>query len=78
MWRYIVLVLTHGNVLADCRKKFQSFQDRRLRINQTDRVELKHARKEGDFHEKLLDRYCFQDGKFLFSSVLSYVQTSVL
>ncbi|KAL8621069.1 hypothetical protein ACOMHN_040594 [Nucella lapillus] len=37
-------------------KKFQSFQDRRLRINQNDREELKDAKKEGEFHEKLLDR----------------------
>ncbi|XP_064638083.1 protein FRG1-like [Lineus longissimus] len=37
-------------------KKFQSFQDRRLKLNQDDKGELKRARKEGDFHEALLDR----------------------
>ncbi|KAK7097927.1 protein FRG1-like [Littorina saxatilis] len=37
-------------------KKFQSFQDRRLRVNQDDRAALKKAKHEGDFHETLLDR----------------------
>ena len=44
-------------LFAHCRKKFQSFQDRRLRINEEDRAALKKAKEEGDFHEKLLDRY---------------------
>ncbi|XP_029015617.1 protein FRG1 [Betta splendens] len=37
-------------------KKFQSFQDRRLRINEGDPNSLKKARMDGKFHEELLDR----------------------
>lgn len=37
-------------------KKFQSFQDRRLRVSQQDRKDLKKARIEGTLHEALLDR----------------------
>lgn len=37
-------------------KKFQSFQDRRLRVNEGDSIELKKARTDGKFHEALLDR----------------------
>lgn len=39
------------------RKKFQSFQDRRLRVNEDDPNTLKKARTDGKFHEALLDRY---------------------
>ncbi|KAK0148396.1 Protein FRG1 [Merluccius polli] len=38
------------------RKKFQSFQDRRLRVNEEDNSNLKRARTDGKFHEALLDR----------------------
>ncbi|XP_072240931.1 protein FRG1 [Leuresthes tenuis] len=37
-------------------KKFQSFQDRHLRINEDDPSKLKKARMDGKFHEALLDR----------------------
>ncbi|XP_078602736.1 protein FRG1-like [Branchiostoma floridae x Branchiostoma japonicum] len=37
-------------------KKFQSFQDRRLRINPDDRSKLKKAKEKGTLHESLLDR----------------------
>ncbi|KAM4750432.1 protein FRG1 [Anableps anableps] len=37
-------------------KKFQSFQDRRLRVNEEDASTLKKARMDGKFHEALLDR----------------------
>ncbi|KAF6719610.1 Acid ceramidase [Oryzias melastigma] len=37
-------------------KKFQSFQDRRLRVNEEDATTLKRARVDGKFHEALLDR----------------------
>ena len=39
------------------RKQFQSFQDRKLRINSEDLKDVKNARKAGSLHEALLDRY---------------------
>jgi len=41
---------------AGCRRKFQKFQDKKLRVNTNDRSELEQARTEGKLHEALLDR----------------------
>ncbi|XP_076632790.1 FSHD region gene 1 [Colletes latitarsis] len=37
-------------------RKFQKFQDKKLRINKADRTELEKAKREGNLHETLLDR----------------------
>ena len=46
--------------LKDCEvnyvKKFQSFQDRRLRVNEEDSTKLDQAKGQGKLHEALLDR----------------------
>ena len=47
-------------------KKFQSFQDRNLRLSEEDNKKLKKARMQGTLHEEMLnrrekmkaDRYC--------------------
>lgn len=38
------------------RKKFQKFQDKKLRLNDGGVVELKRAKMDGNLHETLLDR----------------------
>ncbi|XP_039754821.1 protein FRG1 homolog [Pararge aegeria] len=37
-------------------KKFQKFQDKKLRVNEGGAIELKRAKMEGNLHETLLDR----------------------
>jgi protein FRG1 len=39
-----------------CRRKFQKFQDKKLRVNTNDRSELEQARVECNLHEAILDR----------------------
>jgi len=39
-----------------CRKKFQKFQDKRIRLNQGSLEEIEKAQNEGILHETLLDR----------------------
>lgn len=38
------------------RRKFQKFQDKKLRINKDDRSQLEAAKTQGVLHETLLDR----------------------
>ena len=38
-------------------KKFQSFQDRHLRVNSEDKSAIKAGKESGNLHEVLLDRY---------------------
>lgn len=38
------------------RRKFQKFQDKKLKINVENRVQLEQAKTEGNLHETLLDR----------------------
>lgn len=43
-------------ILYGSSKKFQKFQDKKLRVNESGVSELKRAREEGTLHETLLDR----------------------
>jgi protein FRG1 len=45
-----------GQVELNYVKKFQKFQDHKIRLNNTDRRELLKARDKGALHEALLDR----------------------
>ncbi|XP_055596113.1 protein FRG1 homolog [Uranotaenia lowii] len=45
-----------GQVEINYVKKFQKFQDKKLRVNTEDTTELRRAREEGALHEALLDR----------------------
>lgn len=38
------------------RRKFQKFQDKKLRVSSDSKIELKKAKYEGTLHEKMLDR----------------------
>lgn len=54
---HIFFVISSDDVCSvNYRKKFQSFQDRRLLVNEGDSSTLKRARTDGKFHETLLDR----------------------
>ena len=44
------------NVELNYVKKFQKFQDKRIRLNEGDVGELTEAKAQGILHEKLLDR----------------------
>ena len=45
-----------GQVELNYVKKFQKFQDHKIRLNMDDRTELVKAKTEGYLHEALLDR----------------------
>lgn len=45
-----------GEIEENYVRKFQKFQDKKLRMDTSDRTVLKKARVEGDLHEALLDR----------------------
>ncbi len=45
-----------GQVELNFVKKFQKFQDHKIRLCQEDRRDLLRAKTEGDLHEALLDR----------------------
>lgn len=43
-------------ILLSLRKKFQSFQDRRIKVSEEEVSNVKRAKTEGNLHEVLLDR----------------------
>lgn len=64
-FQYIYIYLYLHLYLISNSKKFQSFQDRKLKVNPEDRSAVKRARVEGNLHEVLLDRSVFYFKEFI-------------
>jgi len=68
-------ICEHRDLIVCCRKKFQSFQDRKIKLNAEDRSAVKRARVEGNLHQVLLDRYVACEGNGL---PYTYVHTYII